>query len=285
MSERYAGRRGRRVGCGGGGTKLLIAAVIAIISIVSYFSSSQMNEVTGEKQYVKLNKDQEVALGLQAVPEMTRSFGGQSTDAEAQQLIDRIGQTIVENSDASKSQYPFEFHVLADSDVINAFALPGGQIFITEALLSRLTTEGQIAGVLGHEIAHVVGRHGAEQLAKQTLTQGLTGAAVIAAADPDNPGASRTSAMVAAAVGQMVNMRYGRNDELESDRLGVRFMTQAGYDPRGMIRVQEVLRDAAKGSRQPEFFSTHPNPENRIQKIEEAIKEEFPGGLPGNLKE
>lgn len=284
MSELFNTGDRRRRGCGGGGAKIIIALVIAIISVVSYFSSSQMNEVTGEKQYIKLGKDQEIALGLQAAPEMANTYGGQSRDAEGRARVEMVGNTIVQSSDASKSDYPYKFHLLGDENVINAFALPGGQIFITEALYSRLTTEGQLAGVLAHEIGHVVGRHGAEHLAKQQLTQGLAGAAVIASADPENPQRSQTNAMVAMAVGQLMNMKYGRSDELESDRLGVRFMVQAGYDPRAMIQVMEILRDAAKGPRQPEFFSTHPNPENRIGAIKEAIEKEFPNGLPDGLK-
>lgn len=284
MSE-YRNQSGRRGCAGGGKAKILIALVIAAVSVISYFSSSQMNEVTGEKQYVKMDKSQEVALGLQAVPEMTNSFGGESTDAEATARVKRIGEFVVKNSDASKSDYPFEFHLLADEKVINAFALPGGQVFITEALYSKLSTDGELAGVLGHEVGHVVGRHGAEHLAKQQLTQGLTGAAVIASADPNNPNASRTNAMIAMAVGQMVNMKYGRSDELESDRLGVRFMAQAGFDPRSMVKVMEVLKEAGKGPRQPEFFSTHPDPENRIEKINEAVEKEFPNGVPDGLKQ
>lgn len=274
----------RRKGCGGGKAKIIIAIIIALVSIVSYFSTSQMNPVTGEKQYVKMDKDQEIALGLQAAPEMANQFGGQSANAEGQATVDRIGKAIVAGSDAGKSEYVYEFHLLGDSEVINAFALPGGQIFMTDALFNKLQTEGEIAGVLAHEIGHVVGRHGAEHLAKQNLTAGLTGAAVIAASDPENPGRSRTGAMVAAAVGSLVTMKYGRSDELESDRLGVRFMAEAGYDPNAMIKVMKVLAESAKGGRQPEFFSTHPNPENRVEEIEKAIKTEFPQGLPADLK-
>ncbi|HYF39539.1 MAG TPA: M48 family metallopeptidase, partial [Gemmatimonadales bacterium] len=163
------------------------------------------------------------------------------------------------------------------------FALPGGQIFITEGLLRRLTTDGQVAGVLGHEIAHVVARHGAEHIAKQQLTQGLTGAAVLATYDPSDP-SSRGSAAVAAMIGQLVNMRFGRQDELESDRLGVRFTGEAGYDPRSMTALMQILGEASEGNRPPEFFSTHPNPENRIQRIQEAIQEQYPNGVPEGLE-
>ena len=85
-------------------------------------------------------------------------------------------------------------------------------------------------------------------------------------------------------VGQMVNMKYGRDDELQSDRLGVRFMVDAGYDPRSMIDVMKILAESSKGAEQPEFFSTHPNPDNRITRIQEAIDELFPNGVPDGLE-
>jgi predicted Zn-dependent protease len=166
---------------------------------------------------------------------------------------------------------------------VNAFALPGGQVFVTAGLAARLKTEGQLAGVLAHEIGHVVGRHGAEHVAKQQLTQGLTGAAVLATYDPQNPTSQGRATMIMMA-GQLVNMRYGREDELESDRLGVKFMSEAGYDPRSMIGVMEVLAGERGGGGAPEFFSTHPNPENRIGKLQEAIQEQFPQGVPTGLR-
>ncbi len=101
--------------------------------------------------------------------------------------------------------------------------------------------------------------------------------------DPHNPN-SQASAALVQMVGQLVNLKYGRNDEIESDKLGVKFLAEAGYDPRSMIEVMKILKEAAGGGRQPEFFSSHPNPDNRIQRIEQAIKEQFPKGLPSGLK-
>jgi predicted Zn-dependent protease len=263
--------------------RLIIAVIIALISAVSYFRMSQTNPVTGEKQRIDMSPSQEVALGLQAAPEMAQQFGGLDPDSRSQAIIDQVGRKIVESSDASKAPYKFDFHVLADSRTVNAFALPGGQIFITKALLSQLGSEGQLAGVLGHEIGHVVGRHSAEQMAKQRFTQGLTGAAVIASTDPGDPSTYRNAA-VAQMIGQLVSLKHTRSDELESDRLGVRFMADAGYDPRSLIGVMAVLKKAG-GSGGPEFFKTHPNPENRVEKIKQAIQEEFPNGLPSGLKQ
>jgi predicted Zn-dependent protease len=272
-----------RRGLGGGGA--LVALLMAAFALFRYFGSTQVNEVTGEKQRVAgITPRQEIALGLQAAPQMAQQFGGLSRDARAQDLVRRVGARIVERSSAAKSPWRFEFHVLADDRTVNAFALPGGQIFITQALLRRLETEGQLAGVLGHEAGHVAARHGAEHIAKQQLTQGLTGAAVLATYDPNDPNSMRNAAVITA-IGQLVNMKYGRDDELESDTLGVRFLAEAGYDPRAMIRVMEILKAAAGGGgRAPEFFSTHPNPENRIGRIKQAIEQVFPNGVPAGLK-
>ena len=236
--------------------RLWIALVIAAISLLGYFGKSTFNPITEEKQHVgSVTPEQEIALGLQAAPEMVHQFGGLDPDPRLQNLVDRVGEQLVSRSAAKLTPYQFDFHALDDSGTINAFALPGGQIFITEGLLRQLDTEGQLAGVLGHEIGHVVARHGAEHIAKQQLTQGLTGAAVLATYDPNDP-STQQSAAVAAMIGQLVTMRFGRQDELESDALGVRFTSEAGYDPNSMIRLMEVLEESSSGQRQPEFFST-----------------------------
>ncbi len=137
-------------------------------------------------------------------------------------------------------------------------------MFITYALFSKLKNEDQLAGVLGHEIGHVLGRHSADRMSKQGLTQGiLSGVAV---------GFDPSTAQGAAAIANVINMKYGREDELESDDLGVRFMIDAGYNAEEMIGVMQILKTAAGSNKTPEFQSTHPDPENRIEKIKEAIK-------------
>jgi beta-barrel assembly-enhancing protease len=278
-SARMRPRNGRSFS----GGRIIVALVMVAISLISYFGSSSFNDITGENQYVGIEPQQEIALGLQAAPEMARQFGGLVDDPQLQSYLDGVCDRLINNSQASETNWPFECHLLADSQTVNAFALPGGPLFITMALFNELQTEGQLAGIMAHEIGHVVARHSAQQIAKQELTQGLTGAAVIAAYDPQNP-SSANVAQMAQVVGQLVNMKYGRDDELESDRLGVQFMSEAGYDPRALIEVMRILEAASGGGRQPEFFSTHPNPDNRIQRIEEAIAAEFPNGVPDGLE-
>jgi beta-barrel assembly-enhancing protease len=262
--------------------RVLIGLAIAAFSLISYFASGSFNPVTEETQYVAMSPEQEIALGLQAAPQMARQHGGLHRDENAQVYLDQICARLISNSKAGTTDWPFECHLLADSQVVNAFALPGGQMFITAALFNRLETEGQVAGVMAHEMGHVVARHSAQQVAKQQLTQGLTGAAVIAAYDPGDP-RSQNTAQVAMVIGQLVNMKYSREDELQSDRLGVQFMADAGYDPRSLIRVMEVLAEAGGSGGPPEFFSTHPNPDNRIGLIEAAIAERFPNGVPEGM--
>jgi len=262
----------------------LVALVIAGISLITYFASSEFNPITGETQQVALSPNEEIAMGLQAAPEMAQMHGGLIQDQSMQDYLDQVCARILNNSEAGDSDWPFECHLLADPETINAFALPGGQVFITDALFERLQTEGQLAGVMAHEIGHVVARHAAEQLAEQQLAQGLSGAAVIAAYDPNNPNSGLTAAQFSALISGLVNLKYGRDDELQSDRLGVQFMSEAGYDPRSMINVMNILAEASGSSRQPEFFSTHPNPENRIQRIQEAIDALYPNGVPEGLE-
>ncbi len=269
---------------GGGFGRIAIGIILALIAIGSYyFGTSQVeNPVTGEVQRVSMTPQEEITMGLAAAPEMAQMYGGLYPDQSLQDQLDQVGQRLVNNSEADTTEYQFQFHLLADPETVNAFALPGGQIFMTYALYSRLQTEGELAGVLAHEVGHVVARHAAERMAQAQLTEGLTTAAVIASYDPSNP-SSAHQAQVARLVGQLVSMKYSRSDELESDKLGVRFMSEAGYDPRTLISVMQILESTGGGQGQPEFMSTHPDPGNRIQRIQEAIAAEFPNGVPAGL--
>jgi len=244
--------------------KLLIGLAIALFAVIKYCSSAETNPYTGKKQHITLSEEQEVAIGLQSTPQMKLQFGGLYPNNNYQEFLDQVGQKLVNNSIAKETGYHYDFHLLADPNTINAFALPGGQIFITYALFSKLQNEDQLAGVVGHEIGHVVGRHSADRMSKQGLTEGLLNGVAVAI-DPN-------TAQGAAAIASIINMKYGREDELESDDLGIRFMINAGYNPEEMIGVMEILKTASGGNQVPEFQSTHPDPENRIQKIKESIK-------------
>lgn len=248
-----------------GGLKIRILIGLAIIAFAFFkkCNNKTLNPYTDRVQNINMTSDQEIAIGLQSAPEMAQQHGGLYPDQKLQSYIDMIGNKLVNSSMAKQTPYKYEFHLLADPNTINAFALPGGQIFITYALLSKLENEDQVAGVLGHEIGHVLGRHSAERIAEHEFWKTIsTGASVGADAGG-----------IVNGIGKNVLLGNGRGDELESDKLGVLFMINSGYDPEEMIGVMKILKAAAGPNRSPEFQSTHPDPDNRIEKIREAIRE------------
>ncbi|TDU66478.1 peptidase M48-like protein [Prosthecobacter fusiformis] len=269
ISPSFDGEQRRGIGC----HPRVIMALLIIGGTLAYHylgTTEYENEFTGRTQRLAFaTPEEEIALGLQSAPMMIREMGGQSRDAKAQAQVDRVGAKLVQSTLARQTPYRFEFHLLADTQTINAFALPGGQIFITEALYRLFKNEDQLAGVLGHEIGHVVGRHSNEQMATTKLWQGLAQGAGVLLSD----GQSSAGHQIANMVANMRVMKYGRDDELESDALGIRFLIDAGYDPEAMIGVMDILASASKGSGQPEFMSTHPAPENRAERIRQLIAE------------
>ena len=281
----YHRRRPQTVfGRGSGGAlkiRLIIAVIMVAFAIFGYFSKSHFNPITGASQRVAMTEEEEVVLGLQAAPDLIRQHGGNHSDPIDVRRVETIGFRLVQalNEDLRQrdieNPYQFDFHLLADDQTINAFALPGGQIFITYALY-RALDDAQLAGVLGHEIGHVLERHGAQRMAKEQLTQGLAGAAGVAGGTVD-------SGRLAAMIGSVINMQYGKKDELESDRWGVRLAARAGYDPRAMLSVMDVLEEAS-GGRGADIFSTHPPPPERRKQIRKYIELEFPAGIPPGLQ-
>lgn len=241
--------------------RILIGLAIVAFAFIQRCNNKEENPYTGRVQNINMTADQEIAIGLQNAPEMAQQHGGLYPDERMQALVDAVGQKLVRNSIARETPYRYEFHLLADNRTINAFALPGGQCFITYALFRQLN-EAQLAGVLGHEIGHVIGRHSAERIAESSFWQTLTMGASVGG---DMGG-------LVQGIGQNTLLKNGRGDELESDDLGVLLMIQSGYNPYEMIKVMEILKTAAGPNRVPEFQSTHPDPENRIEKIREAIQ-------------
>src|SRR5690606_2926095 len=213
--------------------RILIGLAIVAFAFIRRCSNQEENSYTGRVQNIDMTTEQEIAIGLQSAPQMAQQHGGLYPSEQLQQLVDRVGNHLVENSLARETPYRYEFHLLADDRTINAFALPGGQIFITYALFSQLN-EAQLAGVLGHEIGHVLGRHSAERIAESSFWQTLaTGASV---------GGDMGS--LVSGIGQNTLLKNGRGDELESDELGVLFMLDSGYDPNEMIEVMRILKAA-----------------------------------------
>lgn len=261
---------------GGFGGRLLIAVIIALVGLFMYWSNVQENPVTGERQHVGMSPDQEIRLGIQSAPQMSREMGGEMSSSDIRtQTVTKMGEKLVNNSVAKNSPWQYKFHLLADSDTVNAFALPGGQIFITLGLYSKLENEAELAGVLAHEMGHVIERHSAQQMAKTQLGNFLVTAFGTAASDSYN--SQQQAMMIAAMVNQMIQLRYSRHDESQADLWGVKLMEAVGYKPEAMIQVMEVLKQASGGEgRGPDFFQSHPNPDLRIEQIREYLKKNPP---------
>ncbi|NEO82816.1 MAG: M48 family metalloprotease [Spirulina sp. SIO3F2] len=262
-------------------SRLAIALLFILFALWQYYGSAVENPVTGEQQHIQLSIEDEITLGREARDQLATEYGGFYANTRVQNYIAAVGDRLVEQSVATNAPYPFEFHVLDDPQTINAFALPGGQVFITTALLGAMTNEAQVAGVLGHEIAHVVARHGAEHVAKQQLGQFLFIAIAAAAGGDDQT--TEQAEILAKVVNGLISLKYSREDETESDYWGFEFMTEAGYTPQGIVDVMEILQ-AAGGGGIPEFLSSHPDPGNRIRSLEEMIAVRYPDGIPPQLE-
>ncbi len=212
------------------------------------------------------SKQQDIQLGQEAAGQV-RTKAQVVQNPFLQDYVNRIGQRLANTGEARSSGFPFTFTVIADPS-INAFALPGGPMFIHTGLLKAVDNEAELAGVMGHEMSHVILRHGTNQASKANLIQipallaGVVG------------GGSMLGQLAQVGVGLGANsvlLKFSRSDESEADALGSHLMSEAGYNPLEMAHFFEKLA-ASGGSRSPQFLSDHPNPGNREQAIQEEIR-------------
>jgi predicted Zn-dependent protease len=243
------------------------------------------NMATGQKFFTTLSPEQEAQIGEEASPEMIAEFGGKTPSPELQAYITEVGMKLAAQvEDPQFKQLKWEYTLL-DSPVVNAFALPGGKVFITRGLADKLTSEAQLAGVLGHETGHVSAQHTARRIGQATLLNAGLAAAGLAVGASGNEAAQKYGqyALPALAVGgNLYLLKFGRDEESQADYLGMRYMAKAGWNPRAQEQVMEVLKSQEGGSSPPEFLSTHPIPATRIDDINSLLKtKEFAGA--GNL--
>ena len=214
-----------------------------------------------------ISTEQEIAMGQDAAPQFAEEFGGRVDDAALQQYVTDVGMSVARKCDR---ELPYEF-ILVRSEQPNAFALPGGKIFLTAGLMDRMTNERQMAAVLGHETGHCCERHNVKQMERQL---GVSVVAQIAGQVFSE--SSLPVGDIAKIVGAMTNLKYSRNDEYEADQLGIEYMSRAGYNPWGMVELLTVLKNLSE--REPgsleEMFSTHPLTDNRIDEARETIEDD-----------
>ncbi len=237
------------------------------------------NPATGERELSLMSEAQEIQLGQEMDPQVRREMGLYD-NPELQRYVQDVGLRLARRSE--RPNLPWHFAVV-DEPAINAFALPGGYIYLTRGILPFLDDEAQLAGVLGHEIGHVTARHSAQQYTKATSAGiGVTLLSIFV------PEARPFQGLTETALGVLF-LKYGRDDELQADRLGVRYAAHGGWDPSGVAAMLTTLArlDEASGSRKgvPNWLSTHPAPADRVQQVQASIQqaEATPVGTAGTV--
>lgn len=246
---------------------VLMGSVLALTGAMG--GGCVKNAATGRSQLVLMSKTDEVALGVQAQPELIKEFGGKVSDATLQKYVVDVGKKLAAQTEADNPGLPWEFTFL-NSNEINAFALPGGKVFITRGLASQMKDEAELAHVLGHEVGHVTARHTNERMSQAMGAEILAGVAGAAAKD-------KKIQEVASQAAEIVLLSYSRDQESEADSLGMRYMTRAGWDPAGAEGVMKILINASKGNRPPEILATHPNPELRLERVRKELSTVYVG--------
>jgi predicted Zn-dependent protease len=248
------------------------AAWLALPALLGAIACST-NPATGHRQLNLYSQQQEIALGQQYHPQVVQQIGLYA-DRDLQSYVDRLGRQLAARSE--RPDLPWHFAVVDDPSV-NAFALPGGYVYVTRGLVDHMSSEAELASVMGHEIGHVTARHSMNQLSKAQLTQlGLTLGMVLA------PEAARYGDLANLA-GGLLFLKFGRDDERQADELGLRYISRSGYPPQAMSSVFTLLSrvgQSEQGGRLPSWLATHPNPEERLR-LMQTYYARLPAGLGG----
>ncbi|HMU62692.1 MAG TPA: M48 family metalloprotease [Gemmatimonadales bacterium] len=236
------------------------ASAIALISL----AACATNPVSGKSELALVSESQEIEMGRQGAADVARSIG-LYPDAALQAYTSRIGLSLA--AVTQRPGLPWQFQVVDDPSV-NAFALPGGFVFVTRGLLTHINNEAELATVLGHESGHVAARHSVQQMSRTQLAQlGLGVGSIL------SPAVAQYGGVAAAGLG-LLFLKFSRSDESQADQLGFGYALTDGYDVRQMVPVFEMLdrQTALSGGTQlPEWESTHPNPGNRIAAIDKLL--------------
>ncbi len=242
--------------------KILLACLILLA-----ITGCAQNPVSGRQDFVMMSEAQEVSTGRQADMDVRKEYKVYDNPA-LQDYVDGVGQKLAQKSHRTNLKYHF---TVLDSPEINAFALPGGYVYITRGLLAYLNSEAELAAVLGHELGHVTARHGVRQ--QSAATAANIGVAIVSIFVPQidpNIGQTLSTALLSG---------YGRDHELEADRLGAEYLARTEYDPQAMIKVIGTLKNqelfdaeiAKQEGREPRryhgLFATHPDNDTRLQQV------------------
>jgi hypothetical protein len=219
----------------------------------------------------------DITLGKQVAVDAERqlpSCNAPKVDA----YLTELGRKLVARLPTGGVEYPWEFHCLNDKE-INAFALPGGYVFVNRGVIEVSDNEAQLAAVMAHELSHVALRHGTAEATKAQFAQ--AGVGILGALFGGNAGGALLTELGRFSAGGVL-MRYSRSAETQADVMGTQVLYDAGYDPRALAQFFEKIEAESKGKNPPEFFSDHPNPEHRVERVDEEIQKL--GGEPEKMK-
>lgn len=239
---------------------------ILIVTTLLLFDSCAKNPVTGKRDFMLLSESQEVAMGQQSDPDII-GFFGLYEDKNLQKFIEEKGQQMAAISHRKNLKYEFK---IVDSPVVNAFAVPGGYVYFTRGIMAHFNNEAEFAGVLGHEIGHITARHSAKQYSNAMLAQiGLVAGMAL------SPEFAQFADLAQNGIG-LLFLKFGRDAESQSDKLGVEYSTKINYDAQemaGFFQTLDRLQSQSGGEEVPTFLSTHPDPADREAKVAKLADE------------
>jgi predicted Zn-dependent protease len=243
------------------------AAAVTVFGATTMSSACSVNPATGEREIALIGEQQEIQMGREADQQIVATLGLYE-DPELAAYVQSLGARLAASSE--RPDLPWTFRVI-DDPTVNAFALPGGFVYVTRGIMTHLRSEAELVGVLGHEIGHITARHSVSQISRAQLAQLGFGLGMILVPE------LRPFGDVASVGLQLLFLSYGRDDEREADELGVRYMGRTSYDPRELSGVMSMLERSSEvgggSGRVPEWLSTHPDPGNRATRIQQIVQE------------
>ncbi|MEZ5934891.1 MAG: M48 family metalloprotease [Alphaproteobacteria bacterium] len=258
-------------------TKILTSLALASLLALTGACTEVVNPATGKTELTAMSPEQEKAVGKEQHPQILQQFGGEYDDPKLRAYVDQIGQGLKTVSELPDLDFTF---TLLNSDVVNAFALPGGYVYISRGLLALAENEAEVAGVMAHEIGHVTARHSAQRYSRGVLAQGGVTLGAVLAGVLGGGNLAKTVQQAGATGAQAYLAGYSRDQEFQADDLGVRYLTRAGYDPTAMAtfleklgRQSDLARKLAGKEDAPDpstsMFATHPRTPDRVLRAAE----------------
>jgi len=238
--------------------------ILSILALTGCASLGTYNPATGRKEFIFISTPEEISLGNNIHQQLMQQYNLSNQTAKAER-VRRIGQRLAQVSDRQDYQYEF---FLIDKDEMNAFTIPGGRIYIFSGLMDKLDTDDQIASVLAHEIGHCSARHTVKKF-QAAMGYDLIGSIILGQV---GNGAKEIASMSSNMIMSVVFSAYGRQDEYEADRLGIKYLHLSRYDPNASVTTLKVLLDESKGAGAPTVLQSHPHLSDRIKAAEVEIR-------------